>query len=79
MAEDLRKTIAGWRAQELVASDAAYVEWNRSLASLIQTVERMSADPMFATSQTYDNVNGLVKELRDTMKDFRGNHRSIYA
>jgi len=73
MADDLRKTIAGWRAQEFVTSDAAYVGWNRSLTSLIQTVDRMNADPMFATSQAYDSLNGFARELRDTMKDFRGN------
>jgi hypothetical protein len=52
-------------------SDRLYVEWNRSVMSLIQSVDEMNASPLFGTSQMYDNLNGFAREWRDTARDFR--------
>jgi hypothetical protein len=35
----------------------------------------MNADPMLVRSETYDNLNGLAKEFRDTVRDFRQDPR----
>jgi hypothetical protein len=40
-------------------------------------VEQMNANPMVATSQTYDNLNGYAKEMRGLVRDFRQNPRKF--
>jgi len=72
-ARDLRKTIVDFRSSEILKSDQMYDEWCRGLASLIQNVEQMNANPMVATSETYDNLNGLAREMRDLVRNFRQN------
>jgi phospholipid/cholesterol/gamma-HCH transport system substrate-binding protein len=70
---DLRKSIADLRGGTFVASDEAYVGWNRTAASLIKNVEEMNADPLFSTSDLYESLAGPAKEMRDMVKDFRQN------
>lgn len=76
-ARDLRKTISDLRSSEFVASDQMYNEWNRAISALIQTVGQMNANPMLTTSETYDNLNGFARELRDTVKEFRQDPRKF--
>jgi phospholipid/cholesterol/gamma-HCH transport system substrate-binding protein len=72
---DLRKSIADLRGGSFVASDQAYVGWNRTAASLIKNVEDLNADPLFSTSDLYESLAGPAKEIRDMVKDFRQNPR----
>ncbi|HEY2017225.1 MAG TPA: MCE family protein [Bryobacteraceae bacterium] len=74
-AQELRKTVTDLRASDVFKSDQAYNDWNRSLASLIQMVEQMNPDPLLTRSDTYENLNGMAKEFRDTLRDFRQDPR----
>jgi phospholipid/cholesterol/gamma-HCH transport system substrate-binding protein len=76
-AEDLRRSIADLRAGEFVQSDRLYSDWNRRVASLIESVDALNTGPMLSTSQAYDNLNGFAKELRDAVRDFRQNPRKF--
>lgn len=72
---NLRKSIAGLQAGDFVSSDQMYRDWNRSLAALVQQVDEANANPMFNTSEMYESMNGALLEMRDAIKDFRGNPR----
>ena len=72
-ARDLQKNISDFRAGDFLNSDQMYNDWLRGLSALIRNVEQMNANPMLATSETYDNVNGFAKEIRDLVRDFRKN------
>lgn len=74
---DLRKSIADLRGSDFLTHDQMYTDWNRTLANLIQQVDEMNANPMFNTTEMYDSVTGSVREMRDTMKDFRENPRKF--
>lgn len=69
----LRKNIADFRNNDLMASSQMYADWNRMVAGWIRQVDRMNSDPLFNTSEMYDNLNGAVKEMQDGVKDFRQN------
>ena len=43
------------------------------VSAWMRTVDEMNASPMLITSETYDNLNGMAREVRGTMKDFREN------
>jgi phospholipid/cholesterol/gamma-HCH transport system substrate-binding protein len=72
---DLRRSIADLRAAEIMRSDVLYADWNRRVQSLIESVDAFNRGPAMTTTQTYDNLNGFARELRDTMRDFRQNPR----
>ena len=72
----LRKTLADLRegrgaTGELLATDTLWNDVNRGVESMIRTVDRVNADPMFATHEVYDNLNGAAQELAGTLRDFR--------
>jgi ABC-type transporter Mla subunit MlaD len=70
-AGDLRSSIAGLRANDLMRSETAYFTWSGRLQSLIQSVDDMAAGPMFANTSSYDDLNGAAQEFRDLAKEFR--------
>jgi phospholipid/cholesterol/gamma-HCH transport system substrate-binding protein len=70
-AVDLRRSIAGWRGSDLVASDRLYTDWNSRIASLIRAVDEFNAGPALSSSQLYDSLNGAAKELGETLRDLR--------
>lgn len=72
-AADLRKSIADLRGQPMFVSDELYRSWTRELASWIGSVDRANQSPLFSSSITYDNLNGLLGNLRTTLRDFRTN------
>jgi phospholipid/cholesterol/gamma-HCH transport system substrate-binding protein len=72
---EVRKSMAGLRGGAFMTSDQQYQDWNRSVQSMIRMVDEFAANPMLATTATYDNLNGMAKELRSTVKDFRENPR----
>jgi len=45
------------------------------LATLIQTVEEMNANPLLTRSDTYESLNGFAKEFSSTVRDFRQDPR----
>jgi len=72
-AQDLRRSIGSLRAGEFLQSDRLYDAWNRQVASLIQSVDEMSAGPLFNMPLAYENLNGAAREMRDTLREFREN------
>jgi phospholipid/cholesterol/gamma-HCH transport system substrate-binding protein len=74
---DLRRSIADLRAGDLMQSDSLYVDWNRRLLSLIESVDAFNRAPAMTTPQAYDNLNGMARELQGTLRDFRQNPRKF--
>jgi hypothetical protein len=68
---DLGRAMVTFHNDPMLQSDALYRDWTHSVVLLIRSVDEIRASPMFATTQTYDNLNGFAKELRDNIKDFR--------
>lgn len=76
-----RRTLADLNAGkgaggQWIASDAAYVEWNRRLAAWIQSLDSLnsgegSMGQMLVNAQTYESLNGALRELQNTLKEFR--------
>ncbi|MGA2136373.1 MAG: MlaD family protein [Bryobacteraceae bacterium] len=61
---------------QMLASDAAYVEWNRLVAGWIENVDALNAGQgsmgqMVANAQTYESLHGAISEFAATVKDFR--------
>jgi phospholipid/cholesterol/gamma-HCH transport system substrate-binding protein len=71
----LRDSIAGMRTSSMMQSDTLYTDLNRSVTSLIGTVDEFNAGPLFAAPQSYESMAGSLKELENTLRDFRGNPR----
>jgi hypothetical protein len=61
----------------MIRSDQQYADWNRTVASLIRSVDEFNASPLLTRSDTYESLNGYARELRDSVKDFR-EHPSKY-
>jgi phospholipid/cholesterol/gamma-HCH transport system substrate-binding protein len=70
-AGDLLRSLRGLRANEFMRSDQQYQDWSRMVTSLIQSVDELSVSPLLNRSDTYENLNGFARELRDTVRDFR--------
>jgi phospholipid/cholesterol/gamma-HCH transport system substrate-binding protein len=58
-------------AADFLNSDAAWNGVSRSVESLIAAVDRIDADPLLATHETYDNLNGMARELAESVRGFR--------
>jgi phospholipid/cholesterol/gamma-HCH transport system substrate-binding protein len=59
-----------------IASDAAYVEWNRRVAAWIENLDALNSGEgamghMLSNAQTYESLNGALRQLQSTMKEFR--------
>lgn len=62
----------------LLSSDAAYREWNRRLSGWIESLDALNYGEgalgrMIANSQSYESLDGALRSLRNTLKDFREN------
>ena len=58
---------------DLMQSDNAYVSANRTVADLIQRVDEFNLNSQLATTELYDNLNGSLQQIRDSVRDFRLN------
>jgi len=72
-AAGLRRTVADLRTQEFLTSDSLYNGWNQAVLSLIRQVDDINTSAMFRNSLDYDNATGAMRELRETVRDFRQN------
>jgi len=70
-AQDFLKSLISLRQEEILRSDQMYTEWNRTVTGMIQMVDQMNASPLLTRSDTYEGLNGAVKEIQKTVKDFR--------
>ena len=68
---DFRKSIADLKAQPLMTSDAMYTDSIRTITAWIRNVEAANANPLFNTSEAYDNLTGSMKDLQQKTKEFR--------
>ena len=75
MAQGLRDSVAAIRKSDFMASDQMYMDWNRSIASGIQMIDDMNANPLLTTTEMYDNLNGMAREMEHTVRDFRQDPR----
>jgi phospholipid/cholesterol/gamma-HCH transport system substrate-binding protein len=66
-------SIAGIQSNALLQSDQMYKDWSRQIALLIRSVDEANANPLFSSSEMYDNLAGYAKETRDTLREFRQN------
>lgn len=83
----VRRTLADLNAGKgsggkLLTSDAAYAEWNHRLAGWIQSVDAMrygqgGLGQMLVNAQTYESLNGALRNLQAGVKDFRENPRKF--
>ena len=73
--QDLRSTLESLSSGALLQSDEMYKVWNRSVTSLIQAVDQFNTDPMFRTSEVYDNLNGFAAGTAKSLRDFRQDPR----
>jgi phospholipid/cholesterol/gamma-HCH transport system substrate-binding protein len=72
-AQSFRHALEALRGSDLMQSDAAYAGVNQWLAAAIGSVDEMNRRPELTTTEVYDNFNGSLQELRDTVRDFREN------
>jgi phospholipid/cholesterol/gamma-HCH transport system substrate-binding protein len=74
-ATSLRKSIADLRTSDYMRSGQQYTGWSRTIASFIQRVDQANANPMFSSSEMYDNLSGFTREFQTTLKTFREDPR----
>jgi phospholipid/cholesterol/gamma-HCH transport system substrate-binding protein len=83
----IRKTIGDLNAGkgsggEFLTSDEQYTAWNKMLAGWIGNVDSLasgegSMGQMISNAQTYESLNGKMRELETTMKEFRADPRKF--
>lgn len=69
----LRKSIADLRTDPMLTSDDLYVSWNRELGSLVARVDEINRGTMIRNTEAYDNLTGVVREVRSTVHQLRIN------
>jgi phospholipid/cholesterol/gamma-HCH transport system substrate-binding protein len=67
---------------EWIASDAAYIAWNRQVAAWIENVDALNSGEgaigqMLSNAQTYESLNGALQQIHSTMKEFREDPRKF--
>lgn len=70
-AQDLLHSLTALRSEEFLQSDSLYTDWNQMVGSLIHSVDQMNANPLLTRSDTYEGLNGMTSQLRDTVREFR--------
>jgi phospholipid/cholesterol/gamma-HCH transport system substrate-binding protein len=73
--QGFRRSIEALEANELSQSDVAYTGVTRWLAATIESVDEMNRNPQLTTTTVYDNLNGPLQDLEDSIRDFRQNPR----
>ena len=73
----LRKSVADIRSSPWMTSGASYDAWNKNVVGLIQQVDAFNVSPAMASSEVYDNLLGMAKELQVTTKEFRENPKKF--
>lgn len=71
--QNFRRSIEALGKNDLMQSDNAYVSANRTVADLIQRVDEFNLNSQLATTELYDNLNGSLQQIRDSVRDFRLN------
>ena len=74
-AQDFRRSIQALEASDLLQSPSAYNGFTQWLTAMIQSVDELNRTPEISTTTVYDNLNGSLQELRESLRDFRQNPR----
>src|SRR5208283_1162850 len=74
-ARSLRQSVADTRANHLFQSDELYLDLARRLVEIEQTVDDFNSGPEFTSSQTYDNLTGMSREMGALAREIRENPR----
>lgn len=61
---------------QLLASDAAYIDWNRRVAALIESVDALNYGEgamghLLVNAQAYESLHGMLHDVETTVKEFR--------
>jgi phospholipid/cholesterol/gamma-HCH transport system substrate-binding protein len=67
---------------QLLTSDAAYLDWSRRVAAFTETLDALNSGEgamgqMLSNAQTYESLNGSLRELHSNMKEFRQDPRKF--
>lgn len=73
--QDLRASVGSFRNSVWLQSDQMYRDWDGMVGSVIQKVDTLNRDPLLNSTATYESLEGMVRETRDSLKDFRENPR----
>lgn len=65
--------VANTRKAPIIAGDRMYRDWNLALQSVVLSVDRFNTRPDMLNAQTYESLNGSVREFGDSLRDFRTN------
>jgi len=71
--QEFRRSLEAASKNDLLQSDDAYVSANRTLGALIRSVDELNLNRQMTSTAVYDNLNGSLKELQDSLRDFRLN------
>jgi ABC-type transporter Mla subunit MlaD len=72
-----RRPIENFKKSPFLASDEMFNDWSQGLASLMQGVVAFNENPLMSSSELYDNLNGVARQLRDQVKEFRQDPRKF--
>jgi phospholipid/cholesterol/gamma-HCH transport system substrate-binding protein len=70
---DLRKQVVDIGKTDFMQSDNLYRGWNQTVVSLIRSVDDFNANSLLASAQPYESLTGSMRELADSIRDFRTN------
>jgi phospholipid/cholesterol/gamma-HCH transport system substrate-binding protein len=74
-AQAFRQSLEQLGKGDLFQSASAYDSAAQGLARLIHSIDELNRDPLMTSTVLYENWTGSMKEMRDSMKDFRENPR----
>lgn len=72
-ARGLRKSVADTGAGQFFQSDDLYLDFARRLAAMVRTVDDFNAGPQFTSSELYDNLTGMSREMGAAAHDLLEN------
>jgi hypothetical protein len=72
-ARGLRKSVTDTGAGQFFQSDDLYLDFARRLAAMVRTVDDFNAGPQFTSSELYDNLTGMSREMGAAAHDLLEN------
>ncbi|MCL5098968.1 MAG: MlaD family protein [Candidatus Omnitrophica bacterium] len=78
--DEVQRSVDQLGAKPFFSSDELYVKWNRSLVSLIRSLDELNAGKgtagsLLSNPQVYESLNGSLRQLQAQLRDFRQNPR----
>jgi phospholipid/cholesterol/gamma-HCH transport system substrate-binding protein len=73
--KDFLRSVTGLRTSPFFQSDEAYAAWNSKLGAWARSVDEVNAGGALNGTSVYENLNGMSRQLGNTLRDFRENPR----